>query len=185
MIILIIGDFGVGKDTVADMCVDILGDEKAHKIKSYTTRDPRYPEEDTHTFISVEHTFFKSKKCFFKDVVLNSGKLVAYTQIDNEFYWTEIDQFFQKPFEFYVTDNKGAAEVVYNIREVPVMIIKIDRPQSMIDVEEERLNRTRSSNNPDIPPTIFFRNDTDTLEQLRDNVEVLCCAIKRIKEENE
>ena len=66
MIILITGDFGVGKDTFADFLIEEINKEnaeitnqdiyvwRAKKIKSFTTRKPRYEGEDTHTFISKE-----------------------------------------------------------------------------------------------------------------------------------
>ena len=41
MIVLITGDFGVGKDMFADMLDEDFGDESV-KIKSYTTREKRY-----------------------------------------------------------------------------------------------------------------------------------------------
>ena len=50
MIVLITGDFGVGKDTFADMLNEDFGEESV-KIQSYTTREKRYNTEDTHIFV--------------------------------------------------------------------------------------------------------------------------------------
>ena len=48
-ILLITGKSGVGKDTIADFLCKSYG---YTKVKSYTTRPPRYEGEDTHIFVS-------------------------------------------------------------------------------------------------------------------------------------
>lgn len=50
-ILLITGKSGVGKDTIADCLCNNFG---YTKVKSYTTRQPRYEGEDTHIFVTKE-----------------------------------------------------------------------------------------------------------------------------------
>ena len=48
--ILLVGKSGSGKNTVQDYLVNKYG---LKPLVSYTTRAKRYPEEDTHIFISM------------------------------------------------------------------------------------------------------------------------------------
>lgn len=52
MIILVVGNFGVGKDTFADFMLKYL--PESIKIKSFTTREPRFDGEDTHIFTTPD-----------------------------------------------------------------------------------------------------------------------------------
>ena len=57
MIVLIVGDFCVGKDTFADMLMEEIYEYSSHKVKkilSYTTRPARYKERGTHEFCTRE-----------------------------------------------------------------------------------------------------------------------------------
>ena len=129
MILLIVGDFGVGKDTFADMLLKYFG-EKANKILSYTTRKPRYDGENTHFFISEEE--WKSLP-----------NIIAETKIDNNFYGTVAEQFGTKMYDIYVVDDIGVKNIVEsNIDEV--FIIEVIRPKWLVDLPDDRLNRTRT-----------------------------------------
>ena len=140
MIILIVGDFGVGKDTFADMLVDCFGDE-AHKILSYTTRKQRYDGEDTHIFVS--HDFWNAVQ---EEI---PSPIVAETKIDGEFYGTLRHQFCGSlPYEdisydIYVVDDIGVRDVIQSHID-SVFVIEIVRPKWLIKVPKERLNRQRT-----------------------------------------
>lgn len=129
MILLIVGDFGVGKDTFADMLLKHLG-EDANKILSYTTRNPRYDGENTHFFVSEEE---------WKSI----PNVIAETKIDGNFYGTVAEQFGTKMYDIYVVDDVGVQNVIEsNIGEV--FIIEVVRPKWLIDLPDNRLNRARN-----------------------------------------
>lgn len=171
MLIVIVGDFGVGKDTVADMCIDLLGDE-ACKIKSWTTRRPRYPHENTHNFVLTNDS-----DAYFNEIISQQGDLVAYTKIDNEYYWVTFDQFNNCKYEFYITDKKGACDVFDNIDEKK-LLIEIRRPKELISIDKDRLNREKFPSQPNVPMDICLLNNYDNLNDLRNDVlELVNCII--------
>lgn len=130
MIILVTGDFGVGKDTFADILLEKFGDS-AQKIQSYTTRPPRYEGEDTHIFVT-------------EDEWHNLGHKVAQTIIDGNYYGTIDSQFQKNLFNIYVVDDIGVRDVV-DAKIDDIYLIEIIRPKWLIDVPEERLNRRRTN----------------------------------------
>lgn len=124
MIILIVGDFGVGKDTVANMIVSHL--DNTQKILSYTTRKPRYDGEDTHIFVDD----------------FNDNNVLAHTQIGEHHYWTKKSQFDKTKYNIYVVDSLGVKDVI-DAEFDDIFIIEIVRPKWLIDVDKERLERPR------------------------------------------
>lgn len=162
MIVLITGDFGVGKDTFADMLDENFGDESV-KIKSYTTREKRYSTEDTHIFV---------------DKFKNEGDIVARTKIGGNQYWTRRDQFGTKPYDIYVVDDIGIRDVLEaDIDEV--FVVEIQRPKELIDVCELRLNRERTDFYL-YTPDVVIQNDTMSLESLFQLADQLYSYIKKI-----
>lgn len=133
MIILIVGDFGVGKDTFADMLLECFSDN-AQKVQSYTTREPRFPGEDTHIFINKE-TWQEYQN-------MNPSPIVAETIIDNHFYGT-INNQFDADYNIYVVDDIGVRDVL-NADIDSVFIIEIIRPKWLINASQSRLNRKRT-----------------------------------------
>ena len=135
MIVLIVGDFGVRKDTVADFltkeslrhhdCV------KFQKIKSYTTRLPRYENEDTHIFCTKET--FKS----FND-------LIAQTKIDDNYYGARASQFDKNKANLYCVDDQGVRDVLESDID-RIIIVEVVRPKWLINLPKKRLNRKRHS----------------------------------------
>ena len=78
VLVCLLGESGSGKDTLARLAFD-----EGEILKSYTTRERRYPDEDTHTFITKEEydalpdkvatTFFDGNYyCATKEQVENS-----------------------------------------------------------------------------------------------------------------
>lgn len=133
MITLIVGDFCTGKDLVADLLVkESLQHndcEKFVKIKSYTTRDPRYDGEDTHLFCT-------------KDEFLSFNDVVAQTQIGDHFYGTRQSQFKTSKVNLYCIDDKGVADIMASDID-EVFIIEVVRPVWLRDCPQDRLNRKR------------------------------------------
>ena len=152
MIVLIVGDYGVGKDTFADMLVEHLG-EDANKIKSVTTRKPRYPDEDTHVFVNEQRWLLLSQ----------NYEIIAYTEIGGEHYGTFFNQFGYYDYDVYVVDDVGVRDVLRSCIDA-TYIVEIKRPKWLIDLPEERLTRERTDSY-DYKPDYVVINDT-TLEKL-------------------
>lgn len=132
MIILIIGEYGVGKDTFANMLLTHFGIDIAQIVRSHTTREPRYPDEITHTFKTIED--YKSDK--------ENGCIVAETEINKEYYWSTQNQFqkFKNGFSIYVVDLVGLQQVIESGID-DIYLIEVVRPSWLIDVDNERKNR--------------------------------------------
>lgn len=162
MIILVVGDFGVGKDTFADMLLDEFNGS-AQKIKSYTTRKPRFEGEDTHVFVT--HQFWHEQQHEYL------SPIVAETQIGDDFYGTLIEQFSaimpseEIIYDIYIVDDIGVRDVLKaNIDSV--FVVEVVRPKWLIDLPPERLNRKRTDK---YKYTYDFRVINDgSLEKLKD-----------------
>lgn len=165
MIICILGDYGVGKDTFADMLIKELPEAK--KIKSYTTRPPRYPDENTHIFIPytscVCHLAMQKMKIPSFSETLNIPETwLAYSIIDGHFYWTEKDQF-NAEYNIYVIDDVGLKQVI-DSKFDDIYVIEIIRPEHLIDVSKKRTSREKMMPGFDYSDYIDFqiKNDEDT-----------------------
>lgn len=152
MIVLIVGDFGVGKDTVADLLLSQSLTYKSNfcsfqKILSYATRKPRYEGEDTHIFVSKEE-FSK-----FDD-------LAACTKIDDNYYGARFSQFDTEKINIYCVDEKGVSDIIdKNIDDV--FIVEVIRPKWLRNVSKERLERKRESGSFEYNPDYIILNDKD------------------------
>lgn len=165
MLILIVGDFGVGKDTFADLLLSYLD---GVKIQSYATRSPRYDGEDTHIFMEKED--------FFDDY--DNNRVVAWTFIHNNYYWTTKNQFNKHKHEVYVVDDVGLRDVIKSHIFKDYYVIEIIRSKHLIHVGEERLNRKRMKK-IDCKKYINVTIQNDgTLEELRKIAEEIASHIE-------
>lgn len=169
MIVLIVGDFCVGKDVVCDMMCDYIGydpkydDYTVAKIQSYTTRLPRYEGENTHTFCT--------EKAFdaFDDII-------AMTVIDGKKYGARLSQFHldeENHFDLYVVDPKGVYDIVHSgIDADYIHTVEVIRPKWLRKCTEERMERESDFNITPIDYNVSYRiiNDGD-LAKLRRLVE--------------
>lgn len=132
-ILLITGKSGVGKDTIADYLCDSFG---YTKVKSYTTRQPRYEGEDTHIFVSKEEFDALKDK-------------IAYTNRDDIEYCATQAQVDNA--DIYIIDPPGIQYFlqVYKGKRTPI-IIAIDCSESersqrvynrCVDGNKELVNR--------------------------------------------
>lgn len=152
MIALIVGGFGVGKDTVADLLIQESlkhnDCDKFEKVLSYTTREPRYEGEDTHTFCTKEE-FEK-----FND-------LIAFTSIDSYYYGARESQFDKSKVNLYCVDDKGVIDVLSSNIDDEVIVIEVIRPIWLIDVTSERLKRHRDYSDYSYDIDYRIMNDGD------------------------
>lgn len=171
MIVLIVGDFGVGKDTVADLLIkeslrrhDCV---KFQKILSYTTRSPRFEGENTHMFCSKEDFFS------FNDIL-------ASTEIDNQYYGTRKSQFDKNKVNLYCVDDKGVKDVLESDMN-NVIVVEVVRPKWLINVSEERLNRKRSFEPYNYSFDYRIMNDGDMLKLEASVLECFNFIVKEVK----
>ena len=173
MIVLIVGDFGVGKDTVADLLLknslNYHDCVKFQKILSYTTREPRYDGERTHLFCS--------KRDF-----LTFNDLVAQTKIGDNYYGARESQFDKKIVNLYCVDNKGVYDIVSSGID-DYLIVEVVRPKWLIDLPEDRLNRERDDKFKHLLVSIDYRimNDGDMEKLKASALECFNYIVKEIK----
>ena len=188
MIILITGDFGVGKDTFADFLVKEINSSifkdyskephtcvwGAKKIKSFTTRKPRYDGEDTHTFISKEK---------WLEIREKPGCIVAETEINGEFYGTAKCQFDHNYyFSVYVVDDIGVRDMLAakEVLKEKIYVIEIFRPKALRNIDESRLNRVRNLESYRVYPDSVVYNTHDLISLERDAHEIFGEIVEHI-----
>ena len=159
MIILVVGNFGVGKDTFADFMLKYL--PESIKIKSFTTREPRFDGEDTHIFTTPDK---------FPENPL------AYIDIEGVLYWTSQSQFDKTKNNIYVIADCGLKQVMESDFD-NYIIIEIVRPKSLIDVDEERLGRKKNCSFNYTPFVNFTVINDDTLEKLEEKASKISKVI--------
>ncbi len=93
-IILLFGESGSGKTTVAEKMETLFG---WHSVQSYTDRAMRFPDEKGHVFVTDE-----------RFDMIPKDKMVAYTEFDGHRYCATVDQIEDN--ELYVIDPKGIKE---------------------------------------------------------------------------
>ena len=172
MIALIVGDFGVGKDTVADLLVKESlrrhDCEKFEKILSYTTRKPRYEKEKTHIFCT-------------KEDFLSINDFLACTKINDQYYGARFSQFDKNKINLYCVDDKGVRDVIESKIDDEILVIEVIRPKWLINVPNERLQRKREE--PPYPYPIDYRimNDGDMYKLESSVLECFNFLIKEVK----
>ena len=104
MKILIVGRMAAGKDTLARM----LAEKGLRQVKSYTTRPKRYPEEDTHLFITQD------------EAKAIPGKL-AETVINGYRYFTSIHAMMQD--DVFIVNPEGVKDICRAMPETPFTLV--------------------------------------------------------------
>lgn len=155
MIVLIVGDFGVGKDTVADMIIKeslrYNDCEKFQKILSYCTREPRYEGENTHIFVT-------------KEEFLQYNDFIAYTVIDGKYYGARKSQFDPSKVNLYCVDGKGVNDVLHSHIHDDIFVVEVIRPKWLIDFPKERLSRNRHFDHNSYKSDYRIINDGDLVK---------------------
>lgn len=120
-LLLILGRSACGKDSLCDKLVERTG---LTKLISYTTRERRNGEGDTHRFVD-EETYQQMKA---------EGKIAAYTEINGAKYWSTIDQLYED--NIYIIDYNGYK----TLKELNLPNLKLVSVYIHID-EQERQRR--------------------------------------------
>lgn len=89
---LIVGRTSSGKDSMTNYLCNELG---LKQLLSYSTRPKRFPEENTHEFISIPHSNY----------IQATEDIIAYAQIGEIEYYATYQQFMDS--DIYVIDYNG------------------------------------------------------------------------------
>lgn len=149
MIYLIAGRSGAGKDYLVSKMIE-LSKEMTGKafamVKSYTTRPPRYENEDTHIFIAKE------------DVDKYPNK-VATTKIGEYEYFATAEQVNNS--EIYVIDPKGIDELITNMPDTEFQIVYVQADEDI----NRRINAVKRADDKIREEEIFAARDAAENEQ--------------------
>lgn len=144
--VLLVGKSGSGKNTVQDYLVKKYG---LKPLLSYTTRERRFPEENTHTFITLqEYEGFKQTD------------FIAYTFYNGNHYFATKKQFEEA--DIYIIDLDGVEYISkLNLElETPYVVIYLDVP------EEIRRQRMESRNDDATAIEERLRYDEDAFREV-------------------
>lgn len=140
MVLLLIGDSGVGKTTIAKALKNNYN--YFHLIKSYTTRFRRNIEDRDHIFVRRHNLLYQ----------MFNKKFVASTVINRELYCAFPEQFDENLINIYIVDDKGVLDAINYFDKDDVLIVRLKRDN--IDIENERANRNLNEIIPDNCPNI-------------------------------
>ena len=145
VLICIMGRTACGKDTLANKLCDRTG---LRQVISYTTRERRTNEGDTHIFISNEEY----------QALENSGRIAAFTQIGPYKYCCTIDQLYEN--DIYVIDPIGVQNLrELNLPNLRLVTVYVNTPDS---VRKERALNMRGDDR-----LTFMKRDVAEKEQFR------------------
>ena len=147
MVLLIVGRTGAGKDHLAKD----LTENGFHGVKSYTTRPKRFPEEDTHIFITKEEA-----------AAIPEEEKAAKTIIGEYEYFATFDQV--KNADYYVIDPKGITTLLQSMNDTEYRIVYVTANKNTRKMRAvERSDRTVEEE-----IKIFEQREKDEDEQFTD-----------------
>lgn len=121
MLLLVMGKTASGKDSLVNKLCERTG---LKQVISYTTRERRVNEGETHRFVTKEDY----------EMMKADGKVAAYTEIAGNFYWTTIDQLYEN--DVYIIDPLGVKTLrELNLPNLRLVTVFINTPDS---IREER-----------------------------------------------
>lgn len=147
VLLCIMGRSASGKDTLVSKLCERTG---LKQIISYTTRERRVNEGDTHIFITDEEY----------EQLNTNGKIAAFTQIGQYRYCCTIDQLYEN--DVYVIDPVGVQHLrELNLPNIRLVTVFINVPD---DVREERALNKRGDDK--IKWRIRNRNEAEQFRQM-------------------
>lgn len=149
MIYLIAGRSGAGKDYLVSKMIEMsekMTGKAFATVKSYTTRPPRYENEDTHVFIAKE------------DVDKYPDK-VATTKIGEYEYFATAEQVNSS--EIYVVDPRGIEELIKNMPDTEFQIVYVQADEDI----NRRINAVKRADDKIKEEEIFAARDAAENEQ--------------------
>lgn len=136
--LLLVGASGSGKNTVQDYLVQKYG---LKPLLSYTTREKRFSDENTHTFIATEEEY---------ESIIKNEEVLAYTLYNGYHYFATKKQLEES--DVYIIDADGV-EYLKKYSNIPFVTFYLDVS------ELERINRMK--NRGDSEPNIQERLECD------------------------
>ena len=146
VLICLMGRTASGKDTLANKLAERTG---LKQIISYTTRERRVNEGDTHIFISNEE---------YQNLE-DSGQIAAFTKIGPYRYCCTIDQLYEN--DIYVIDPVGVKHLrELNLPNLRLITVYVNTPD---EVRKERALSKRGDDR-----LVFMKRDMDERSQFRE-----------------
>lgn len=145
VLLCIMGRTSCGKDTLVQKLCDRAG---LTAITSYTTRQRRNNEGDTHIFSTRE---------VYEQMQAN-GNIAAYTEIAGNIYWTTVDQLYEH--SVYIIDPRGVETLrKLNLPNLRIVTVYINTPD---DIRKERALNKRGDDR-----LAFMKRDVAERDQFR------------------
>lgn len=145
ILICLMGKTASGKDTLANKLCERTG---LRQIISYTTRERRTNEGDTHIFISDEEY----------QALEDSGQIAAFTQIGPYKYCCTINQLYEN--DIYVIDPIGVQHLrELNLPNLRLVTVYVNTPD---DIRKERALNKRGDDR-----LTFMKRDMAERDQFR------------------
>lgn len=114
MKLLIVGRTGAGKDCLRGM----LEERGLSFVKSYSTRPPRTPDEDTHLFVTPEQA----------DELMGRGHVVTRSVINGNEYFSTIEEV--RAHDAYIIDPHGLHELCARMPWDDFMVVYLRAPKA-------------------------------------------------------
>ena len=145
VVLCVMGKTASGKDTLANKLCEKTG---LRPVISYTTRERRVNEGNTHIFISDKEY----------QMLENSGRIATFTQIGQYRYCCTIDQLYES--DVYVIDPVGVQNLrKLNLPNLRLVTVYINTPD---DVRKERALNKRGDDK-----VTFMKRDLAERDQFR------------------
>ncbi len=146
---LIVGRTSSGKDYLAKKLVQ----QGLKQVISYTTREKRTPDEDTHIFITPQEASTYTDK-------------VAYTVIDEAEYFATREQVHES--DIYIIDPRGLDMLVKNMPETEFQIIYVHA-----DDDQRRIHAVQRAENKIKAEEKFISRDASEDDQFTEFEEIV------------
>ena len=144
-LLLIIGRTASGKDTLVNKLCERTG---LKQLISYTTRNRRQNESNTHIFVS-ENDYYE---------MLNNNQIAVDTNIAGNFYWSTIDLLYES--DIYVVDYIGYQKLKeLNLPNLHLISVYINTP--------DHIRKERALNKRGDDKLVFMKRDIAERDQFR------------------